>query len=287
MNKISLKKKIVLGSANFTQKYGVKYNKVKLQEIKKILNLAKKNNIYKIDTADVYLKNSSFFQYSKNEFKIFTKIKPDSKWISFNYCKKKLKNQIKKYDNSTIETLLFHDVKILFTKVGSKIFDNLEQLKQEGFFEKIGISIYDTNCLKYLISKFKIDVVQCPYNILDKRIIYSGWFKRLKKKKIEIHVRSIFLQGLLVNEKLNKKNYFKEWEIFFLKWFNFLQYNKISPINYCLNDLLSHNFDQIIIGINSRDDLKEILNFKLMKNKDKLYDFAINDLKLIDPRNWK
>ena len=63
--------------------------------------------------------------------------------------------------------------------------------------------------------------------------------------------------------------------------------NGISPINYCLNDLLSHDFDQIIIGINSRDHLKEIFNFKLIENQDKMVDFTTKDLKLVDPRCWK
>ena len=74
---------------------------------------------------------------------------------------------------------------------------------------------------------------------------------------------------------------------FFFQWFEYLKNNNISPISYCLNDLLSHDFDQIIIGINSRDNLNEILNFKLIQNKDNINDFIINDLKLIDPRNWK
>ena len=63
--------------------------------------------------------------------------------------------------------------------------------------------------------------------------------------------------------------------------------NNISPIDYCLNDLLNHDFDQIIVGINNYDNLKEILDFKLIKNKDEMFDFKINNIRLIDPRNWK
>ena len=76
-------------------------------------------------------------------------------------------------------------------------------------------------------------------------------------------------------------------KVVWLNSINNLKNNNISPISYCLNDLLSHDFDQIIIGINSRDNLNEILNFKLIQNKDNINDFIINDLKLIDPRNWK
>ena len=86
---------------------------------------------------------------------------------------------------------------------------------------------------------------------------------------------------------IHKKIYFKKWKKKISKWYEYLKMKKISPINYCLNDILDHDFDQIIVGINSSDNLREILNFKLIKNKDKMNSFKINDLKLVDPRNWR
>ena len=43
---------------------------------------------------------------------------------------------------------------------------------------------------------------------------------------------------------------------FFFKWFESFEKLDISPIDYCLSDLLNHDFDKIIIGINSYNDLK-------------------------------
>lgn len=287
MNKVYLKNRFVLGSANFSQKYGVLSTKINLKEIKKILNLAKINNITKIDTAGSYLRDASFFKSIKKRFRLITKIKADYRWESLSFCEEEVNNQIKSFYNNKVQTLLFHDIEILFSNSGSKIFKNLETLKEKGYFQKIGVSIYDMNCLKYIISKYNINVVQCPYNVLDKRIVSSGWLNRLKKREIEVHIRSIFLQGLLINQMILKKKYFKKWRHKIFKWFEYLNKNKISPINYCLNDLLDHDFDQIIIGINNIDNLREILNFKLIKNKDRIIDFTTNEIKLIDPRYWK
>ena len=105
--------------------------------------------------------------------------------------------------------MLIHNEKILLTKNSLKIFKNLEVLKKEKYFHKIGLSIYDTHNLKYIISKFNLNVVQCPYNILDQRIFNTGWFDRLKYKGIDIHARSIFLQGLLVNKMIYKNHTIK------------------------------------------------------------------------------
>ena len=287
MIRANLKKRLILGSANFSQKYGAGSIKIDASEIRKILNLAKINKINKIDTAENYLHDPFFFKYLRKRFKLITKIRPNHNWISLDFCEEELNKQVKIFKNNKINILLFHDVEILFHKIGPRIFNNLQKLKDKGYYKKIGISIYDTSCLKYLIPKYNLDVVQCPYNIYDKRIVYSGWLNKLKNMGIEVHVRSIFLQGLLVNKQIYKKKYFKKWRKQILKWFNYLQKNGISPINYCLNDLLNYDFDQIIIGINNSDNLKEILNFKLLSNKVQLIDFTTKDLKLIDPRYWK
>ena len=286
MNKTKLKSRIIIGSANFAQKYGVDPIKLNYKENRKILNLAKNNGIYEIDTAKAYLKNKDIFSNINKKFKFSTKIMPDSKWVSLEFCQKQLEDHFKSFNANKIETLFFHDTKILFTKKGIKIFKNLEVLKKKKYFKKIGISIYDTNCLNYININYNFDVVQCPYNILDKRIITTGWYDKLKNQGIETHIRSIFLQGLLVNKSVYKKNYFKKWKKLFINWFQSLENDNISPIDYCLSDLMNYDFDKIIIGINNSENLKEIINFKAV-TKNKMINFNISDTKLIDPRNWK
>jgi len=286
VNKTQLIKRLVIGSANFTQKYGADPIKLNYKENRKILKLAKNIGIYEIDTAKTYLKRKDIFLDMDKKFKFSTKIIPNSKWVSLEFCQKQLEDHFKSFSTNKIETLLFHDIKILFTKRGMKIFKNLEVLKKKKFFKKIGLSIYDTSCLNYLNSNYNFDVVQCPYNILDKRILTTGWHDKLKNQGIETHIRSIFLQGLLVNKSVYKKFYFKKWQKLFFNWFQNLENNNISPIDYCLSDLLNFDFDKIIIGINNSENLKEIINFKTIR-KNKMINFNISDTKLIDPRNWK
>jgi aryl-alcohol dehydrogenase-like predicted oxidoreductase len=286
VNKINLKKRLVIGSANFTQKYGADRTQIDYKEIKKILNIAKKNGIYKIDTAKIYLKDKHIFKNIDKKFKFYTKMIPDSKWVSLEFCQKQLENHFKIFNTNKVETLLFHDIKILFTKNGKIIFKNLETLKKKKYFQKIGISIYDTNCLNYMISNYNFDVVQCPYNILDRRILTTGWYDKLKNLDKEIHIRSIFLQGLLVNKLVYEKKYFRKWKKVFIDWFQFLEDKNILPIDYCLSDLLNYDFDKIIIGINNSENLDKIMNFKTV-DKNKMINFKTSDTNLIDPRKWR
>ena len=286
MNKSQLKKRIIIGSANFTQRYGADSTKVNIDEIKKILNLAKKNKIYEIDSAEAYLKDKKIFIDTNKKFIFSTKILPDAKWESLEYCQAKLEKHFKIFNFNNINVVFFHDFKILFSKNGHKIFKNLEYLKKKKYFKKIGISIYETSCLNRLVNSYDLDVVQCPYNILDKRILTTGWFDKLKKIDIEIYARSIFLQGLLVNKAIYKKKSFKKWKKKISMWFQSLENNNISPIDYCLSDILVNDFDKIIIGINNFDSLKEIINFRKV-DINKMSHLKINDYKLIDPRKWK
>jgi aryl-alcohol dehydrogenase-like predicted oxidoreductase len=286
VNKVSFRKKIIIGTANFTQKYGQGLIQINDNETKKIFNLAKEKKIYEIDTAEAYLKNNKIFQNIDKKFQFSTKILPDKRWLSLEFCQHNLENHFKSLNTQKVKTLFFHDTKILYSRYGLKIFKNLEVLKKNKFFKKIGLSIYDTECLNYLVSKYNFDVVQIPYNILDKRIITSGWLNKLKDKKIETQIRSIFLQGLLVNQSVYKKKYFIKYHNFFLNWFIWLKNNNISPIDYCLSDLFHHDFDKIVIGINNVKNFKEIINFKKIK-KNNMIDLKLNDLKVIDPRKWK
>ena len=287
MNKSTLIKRFIIGSANFEKTYGAKPIKVNYNEVRKILYLAKKKNIFKIDTAEDYLKKKNVFKNINKKFKFFTKIVFDSRSVSLEFCQKYLENHFKIFNTNMVETVYFHDIKILFSKDGKKIFKNLEVLKKKKYLQKIGFSIYNPDCLNHILPNYNFDAVQFPFNLLDRRVVMSGWYDKLKNLKIETHIRSVFLQGLLVNKLVIKKKYFKKWQKKFFRWFRYLENKNISPIDYCLSDLLTYDFDNIIIGVNNYNNLNEIINFKKIKKIDKEFNFKINDVELIDPRKWK
>ena len=284
MNK--LKKKLIIGSANFSKVYGADPIKIKKNELKRILNLSKKNHIYEIDTAEAYIQNKFPLKEINKNFKFTTKILPNENWVSLKYCQKKIDYHFKQLNRNKVETLLLHDIKILTKKNGITIFKNIETFKNI-YFKKIGVSIYDTKHLNKIITNYSIDVVQFPYNILDKRMINSGWFEKLKKKGIQVHARSVFLQGLLVNKEVYKKKYFQKWEKYFYNWFSWLDKNNISPVDYCMSDLLNYNFDKIVIGINNYENLYKIINFKKINKNYNFSKLIKNNLQIIDPRCWR
>ena len=210
------------------------------------------------------------------------KKKKIKKWLE-----RKTMNSIKNLKIKKLDALLLQNSNSLLGKNGNEIYKSLKDMKIKGLTRKIGISIYDFNTLKEIIKKFKLDLIQAPFNVLDRRLVSKGWLRKLKKNKIEIHVRSIFLQGIL----LLKHNQLPKKLIKFSKklmvWENWLKKNKFSSLQVCLSFVLNQRqLDGIVVGYNNTNQLNQILKLKQIKNNFSLPNLNIKDKKLIDPREW-
>ena len=289
-NKIT--KKMILGSAQFGDLYGVLKNKKKLKEseVRNIIKISKKNKITYLDTADQY-KSFKKILKKQNLKKWKISIKLSSKVINKQNTEAKFNNfifkSLKSLKQKNFEYLLFHRSQDLFTLKGRKIYKYLTILKQKGFINKIGISVYSPNEIKNVIKKYKIDVIQAPYNIFDQRLNNRRLLKKLKVMNIELHARSIFLQGLLLAKKNKIPKKFLKWKNKFNSWHNFLIKNKTTALLECLNFVFSNkNIDKFIIGVNSVNNLKQIVLLKKKFIKRNFDVFKSKDINLIDPRKW-
>ena len=287
-----MKNKIILGSANFDQIYGIKKSFIKKSEIKKSFDLALINKIKTIDTSPTYNKSEKIIGLlNNNRFKIISKIPKPPKNIKRENIKKWLKQNVmislKNLKIKKFECLLLHNANSLLCKNGDEIYKGIRNMKINGFTSKIGVSIYDFNVLDKILKKFKFNLIQAPFNILDQRLVEKGWLKKLKKRKIEVHARSIFLQGIL----LLKHNQLPKKLIKFSKklmvWENWLKKNKFSSLQVCLSFVLNQRqLDGIVVGYNNTNQLNQILKLKQIKNNFSLPNLNIKDKKLIDPREW-
>ena len=122
---------------------------------------------------------------------------------------------------------------------------------------------------------------------MDRRVLHPKYQKIFKEKKIEVHIRSIFLRGLLVKRKFNKINFSKENLEKLNKLHDFYKINKLKPLKTCIQFVLKYKFyKKIIIGVDSCNHLKSILNFKKFKLENKNLIFSSNE-SLIMPSKWK
>jgi len=116
----------------------------------------------------------------------------------------------------------------------------------------------------------------------------SGWLKRLKESNVEIHARSVFLQGLILMKRNSIPDKFSRWSSLWNLWHESIENSGISPLAVCLKYPLSlHEIDHVILGVDSTKQLCEILD--ALANLEGTFDSSFmrsDDLDLINPSNW-
>lgn len=188
---------------------------------------------------------------------------------------------------SSVYALLLHRPNQLLGANGILLYKALRSLKDHGQVIKIGISIYSISELDNLIPRFYFDLVQTPFNLLDHRLYNSGWLHRLKDYDIEVHARSVFLQGLLLMRQSERPAKFMPWENLWRRWHNWLQDHQLSALQACLAFPLSFpQIDKVVVGANSVQELSEIISASKNHTLDLPPNLQCEDENLINPANW-
>jgi aryl-alcohol dehydrogenase-like predicted oxidoreductase len=269
---------LVLGTAQLDKKYSLSKKVLNEKNLKKILLLSKKDKNFFIDTALGY-KNSEEVLSKMNlkKFNIITKIDDSKKNMIEALIKSKNKLNIKKFYG-----VLFHNEKQLLSKSSKEYLSLVRSLKDNNITNKVGVSVYTLKSLNLIIKKFKIDLIQIPANVFDKRFLNKKLLKKLKEKNINIFVRSVFLKGILINKKFrNNKKFFdrynKEFN-FYEKWLE--KKNIINKKFFCINYILANKIKNVVIGFDNFNEYKEIANFQNEK-----YAYPPNFVKLQSDKN--
>ena len=290
--------KIVLGGAQFGNNYGVfsKGTKMKKKnEIKKIFKFSLKNKLKYIDTAHDYKNSENIIgELSKKKFFIISKINVpknfSNKKLEF-IIYKKIQISLKRLNRKYIDTLLLHNFDDYLNNdyYLAKIFRIFMNLKKDGLIKKIGISTYFPEKIHKHLNFFNFEIVQVPFNIFDQRLLKSKIYKLKKFKKIKIHARSVFLQGILLKKKY--PGYFNKWKNKLDKFFNFVEQKKIDSINFCLKFVLNEKrISKVVVGFQNLEQLREIFeNYNKRKTYKKSFykNFETIDYNLIIPSKWK
>jgi aryl-alcohol dehydrogenase-like predicted oxidoreductase len=182
---------------------------------------------------------------------------------------------------------MLHRPSQLLEATGADLYRALYQLKARGVTRKIGISVYSPAELENILPKFDFDVVQIPFNLFDRRLVSSGWLRKLKDKGIEVHTRSTFLQGLLLMSSEDRPPQFGVWSDLWSKWDDWVADSGLSPMQICLAYSLGiSEIDKIVIGADNALQLMEIIESAVSQDGIDIPDFACLDERLINPSNW-
>ena len=278
-------RKIALGTVQFGLNYGITNHsgQVTKDEVKNILDYAKYKDIDTLDTAARYGNSEQVLgEIGVNNYRIITKSIPLKNGVD-----KVIKGFHQSLDNlntGQVDGFLIHNFDDVKDKRFGDLFHKLNELKEEGLINKIGFSTYTPDQVYFLLENFDFDLIQVPFNVFDTRLIKGGQLQALKKRNIEIHARSIFLQGVLLDFD-NLSSYFSRWKKQFDEYQGTVEKSGLSLLEYALNFTLNvQEIDEILVGVNSEDQLREIVSS--VKGQGDLSAYPICDKNLLNPSNW-
>ncbi len=193
----SLASKIAIGTAQFGLiRYGIHNSRDSIpdSEISEILKEAHRAGIRTIDTASGYGNAEArlgHFLPVEESFAIVSKLPGNVENIE--QLRNVVSNSLNLLKQRKIYGYLFHDF-ATYDKYPA-LWDELQNYKNQGVIQKIGFSLYHPRDLETLLQrKVSLDIVQIPFNVFDRR--FAPYLIDLRQQGVEVHIRSLFLQGL-------------------------------------------------------------------------------------------
>ena len=284
--------RLALGTVQFGLPYGVanKSGQVSRAEAKIMARLAFENGIDTLDTAMAYGESEKYLgEIGMENFKVVTKLSgmPNGCLDINNWIYEQVSSSLVRLGVDQVYGLLLHKSEDLLGPNGRELYRALDSLKEKGLVKKIGISIYSPNELEALKNDFIFDLIQTPFNLIDQRLLHSGWMKKLKDSGVEIHTRSVFLQGLLLMKEIDIPPKFSPWKHLWKEWHDWLAENNVSALQGSLAFPLSFpEIARVVVGADSHQQLKEIINATSNLLNTGLPNLLSADESLINPVNW-
>jgi aryl-alcohol dehydrogenase-like predicted oxidoreductase len=284
--------RLALGTAQFGLNYGIANasGRPRLAEVRAVIQIAQRAGLDTLDTAISYGKSEGVLgQVGIADWKVVTKLPEASSGCPdlFEWAQGQLHQSLSRLGVPSLYAVLLHRPNQLLGRSGPMLYQALKTLKAEGLVSKVGVSIYNPNELGPILDQYPIDLVQSPLNILDRSLIESGWAKQLQRSGIEIHARSIFLQGLLLMSETQRPTKFSSWQAIWQEWDRWLSETGLTPLQACAQYAVAQDcIHRVVIGVDRAHQLEEVIH-ACEGRLCSLPDFGrLVDKRLINPATW-
>jgi len=294
------KQKLGIGTVQFGLPYGITNIDGQLDrgEAAEILNLAHEYGVRVLDTAHLYgdaerVIGDCLRLNGTRDFDIVTKtpafhggpINDDS----LETLRATFDDSLSDLGVDRVYGLLVHHAEDLLCEGGEQIFECLVRWQQQGRCQRIGASVYSREQIDLLLARYPIDLMQMPFNVFDQRLLHDGTLDRLKTRGIEIHVRSIFLQGVVIAEPAQLPDRFQRFRNLLERYGETTKEHGCTRLSGALDFIRGiTEIDNAIVGVSSLSEFREILeNYdRPVRGNIDYMSFACSDEKLINPMCW-
>lgn len=281
----------MLGTAQFGMAYGIKNDQsipVPFTVVDQILQRCKSHDVDMLDTAILYGNAEKILgQVNTSGLDIVSKLPSLLSCAHSDELLALLETSLATVGRQSFYGLLLHRAEELLTDKGGLIAEGLRKAKDRGLIHKIGVSVYDGAELPRLFDRLDIDIVQLPYNILNQKCAIDGWDKWVRARGAEVHVRSAFLQGLLLQKPEGRASQFTPYQGILARFDAMCQSLSISAVELCWRFALTTiKADRLVFGVQSLQEFDELLALSRVPLSQDMRDLASDCEGLINPLNW-
>lgn len=288
-----------IGTVQFGLAYGVtnQVGKVGVEEAASILRFAHQNDVNTIDTAALYGDSEATIGHAAagTPFDIVTKtVKVGSEAsadAAADAIVSRFERSIRALRVSRVDALMVHDAGDLLGHYGDIVWRCLQDIKASGLARKIGASVYSGNEINELLDRYDIDIVQLPINAIDLRLVDGGQLDYLAARKVEIHARSIFLQGLLLTPPEQLPTKFAALAPSLVQMRQAFAQADLTIMEGLLASVFRHQMiDRVIVGAASLREFQEIVSTANRLGDRRVehdsWCWPVSDERLLNPALW-
>lgn len=276
---------LILGTAQLTERYGVHQRGMidGFVEAAEFIRVAVGLGFSALDTAPSYGTSESVIGQSGVGVKVYTKVSPGSA------VGESVQGSLQRLRRSRLDVVYFHDSRVLLDR--PEDLRELDGIRGE-VVNYVGISLYELEEAKATLDEPKVDVVQVPANVLDRRFVGDAT-RAFRKRQQRVIFRSVFLQGLLTMPIEMLPREFGPLEPILRPLDRLSLKTGVSKARLCLGWLVARGQpDGLIVGANNVLDLEEIAT---VLNGDPVAEEILQEIdnfpqpswEDIDPRRWR
>ena len=214
-----------------------------------------------------------------------TTVRPDR---GADFAEAEVRAQLRRLGVERVHAILAPSATDLFSPLGPALWDRLKALRDQGLCDKIGVSVYASDDPGALARRFKPDLVQAPASLLDQRLLIDGTLAELAAAGVEVHLRSIFLNGLLFLPPDRAPHHLKAAAGRISRARRMIAEGRSDPLQAALGFALSRpEASAVLVGIASTAEMSAVVAAAMSPPPDLDWDeMAIDDPVALDPLAW-
>ena len=260
--------RLALGTVQFGLPYGVANSKgqVSYDQAEAMLGAMRTVGIDTIDTAIAYGEAETVLgRIGISGFRLVSKVPAlrEPALAIDDWVVAQVEASLERLRVPRLGGLMLHAPDDLLGPHGSDLARGLRRARDAGLAERIGLSVYSPEQLAALVDRLPLEILQIPLNVFDRRFIETGWLDRLVANDVEVHARSVFLQGLLLMPSDRIPSKFAPFRSLIDGWHSWLAGDAaagMSTVQACLAHVASYaGISRLVVGADSLAQLQDII----------------------------